>query len=505
MAARRITPQEARQAVQSLPISAQLKSRILQDLPTSGTMQASQFGNALAGMIRSSRNPTDAAFATQMTKGMTEAGLNPRDPTTWLEFTALAIAASGAAMAAPAATAVVPSIGSALSGSTSLASAQAAWGTAGFWTKAAVVGAAALTPAAIGAGVIDDEEAARAAQDEPPAPATPEEAAEAAAAGTAELRLTSVDATTGVETPLTLEGQAQQQLQDMLAGMGGGNTLTPQDIAYLTATEQGDPLSMAMLQQSGQALDDLGVWYGNEKPFRVPAPNRVLQSQIDQGLVSQVGPNTYRHKQQFSYREAVRLPQTMSDAEIMRMSKKLWEAGFLPIEGFDYTKTFESQWAADRYDPTFQRAWNDLLRTSLMDPSKPATTIMEERRSKRMPYIERARREAYEQKTKDAMSRLRIPDPATLAETTETKMQELLGRAPTPDERAHILSMMGRQIGQQVQGIVKGDIEGTGTPTTEIDYAARIEDAIEAENPTELGAARVADQFDMFRRLLGGL
>lgn len=300
----------------------------------------------------------------------------------------------------------------------------------------------------------------------------------------------SLQVTTADGTPVGDFGTEDiARLDDDEAG-----TLTAADLAYgasfgVNPMEQGD-----IIEQLG-GIDKASVYW--DKPsFEEGLRNGDLRSDSFSGYVTSGAPHA-RYKQRYSYREAINMPMELSNAEIQAWGEKLWEAGFMEAN-VDLTKPFSEQWVGDRYDPAFQRAWQNMLRTSLMNPEKSAKAILEERRKLRRPLIDKARQEAIDEKVKSTLRSMRLPDPAGINQTVEDQMQERLGRNPTGAETEAIRNQVVGAISEQAKRVL-----GEEQVSTDIDIAARAEQAIEAMNPVEVLGHDTADAFDMFRSMLG--
>lgn len=228
------------------------------------------------------------------------------------------------------------------------------------------------------------------------------------------------------------------------------------------------------------------------------APTRVVYSQSERpGRAGQLAPGANTNAQR-GYEEAVgrktmglsevvRLPSTMTRAEITALSKKLEKGGYYDLAGGKPVTI------GDPTDPVFKRAWRLLVGQSV-ESGKPMMSLLTDRMK------------AYQDQIDDALV-TKLTDPARIRMSVDAVGRNMLGRKLRPDEHDDMVTFvheLERRNARLEAGLSPdGDEEGDEEMIM-ADIEARIDEEMRGTNETEALSHDVAGQYDVFSNLLRG-
>lgn len=189
--------------------------------------------------------------------------------------------------------------------------------------------------------------------------------------------------------------------------------------------------------------------------------------------------------QKYRLSQALNLPFSMSREQVTALSDKMKRAGiYMQIDGG------EPAVMGDPTDPQFRRAYKLLLSKSIQTGST-VTNVLETS----MASVDEAQAD---------MLRVSLTDPARLRIAADTLGKNILGRKMTAKEQAQLVRSIHAWQRDEAEQAFDMTTNETGGELTEVDWQARMEEMIRAENPGEAGAHDTMQQYEQFRGLIAG-
>lgn len=200
-----------------------------------------------------------------------------------------------------------------------------------------------------------------------------------------------------------------------------------------------------------------------------------------------------------SLRDVVSKPYAMSASEVSSAAVALFKAGYLEVPNYDPSKKLSEQMSiTSAFDPNFQKAWNAWVSDSFKDRSKSMMDILQERQTNFTGQLQ-LYAAAIEKKRREAAGSIRLSDPAQLREHGDQIALNQIGRKLTDVEHNQLVGYVQHLQQASQQALLDG-----ATMVEDVDPDSRLLEAIKANNPVASDATDVANQYNVFKQLIGG-